>query len=151
MNTKPSGSSSSSQSEPSLWNVVDPQIVLPVQFSEHDAHRAEKRLMLAVLEEAVATFHRTVGTKTARGQRLFREADDWIQSNDTSWAFAFESVCDTLGLNPAYLRAGLERVRERRPAGGARIHGLRRVSGRYTSVVSLRSGRVDYVGRKRAS
>jgi len=139
---------SSSQSEQGPWSVIDAEIVLPIQFAVHEENRAEKRLMIAVLEEAVATFQRTVGAKSRGGQRLFREADDWIQSTDTSWAFAFESVCDTLGLDPAYLRAGLEHVRQGRPAGGARIYRFRRVTGRRNSVVPLRSGRVvDVVQR----
>ena len=100
--------------------------------------------MAAVLEEAVATFQRNLLAKTRRGQRLFREVDEWIRSADTSWTFAFESVCHTPKLDPKYLRAGLERLRllrvftkqptyQRRAAPSIRCYRLfstRRVHGR---------------------
>ena len=121
------------------WSVLSPDIILPVQFADHDTNQGEKRLMLAVLEEAVATFQRNTHAKTRRGQRLFREAEEWIQSEDVSWTFAFENVCHTLGLDPEYLRGGLVRLKERRPAGGARVYRFRRVSGRRTSVVPTRA------------
>ena len=127
------------RSEETSWSVLSPDIILPVQFADHDTNQGEKRLMLAVLEEAVATFQRNTHAKTRRGQRLFREAEEWIQSEDVSWTFAFENVCHTLGLDPEYLRGGLERLKERRPVGGARVYRFRRVSGRRTSVVPTRA------------
>jgi hypothetical protein len=131
--------------------LVPPETLLPVQFANRDTSRAEKRLMAAVLEEAVATFQRNLHAKTRRGQRLFREVDEWIRSADTSWTFAFESVCHTLGLDPEYLRAGLERLRQHRPAGGPRLYRFRRVSGDRTAVVPTRA-RLDEGGaRKHAS
>src|SRR2546423_11423605 len=66
-----------------LSGLFSPQILLPVQFADHDTSKGEKRLMLAVLEEAVATFQGHLEAKTRRGQRLFREAEDWIRSADT--------------------------------------------------------------------
>ena len=137
-----------SQSEETSWSVLSPDIVLPVQFADHDTNQGEKRLMLAVLEEAVATFQRNTHAKTRRGQRLFREAEEWIQSEDVSWTFAFENVCHTLGLDPEYLRGGLQRLKERRPGGGARVYRFRRVSGRRTSVVPTRATDAE---QKRAS
>jgi hypothetical protein len=127
------------RSEETSWSVLSPDIILPVQFADHDTNQGEKRLMLAVLEEAVATFQRNTHAKTRRGQRLFREAEEWIQSEDVSWTYAFENVCHTLGLDPEYLRGGLERLKERRPVGGARVYRFRRVSGRRTSVVPTRA------------
>jgi hypothetical protein len=119
--------------------LLSPEILLPVQFGGHDTYRGEKRLMLAVLEEAVGTFQRQLDAKSRRGQRLFREAEEWIRSRDTSWTFAFENVCNTLGLDPDYLRDGLERSKYRWPAGDTRVHRFRRVSGRRTSVVAPRT------------
>ena len=140
------------QSAETSWSVLSPDIVLPVQFADHDTNQGEKRLMLAVLEEAVATFQRNTHAKTRRGQRLFREAEEWIHSEDVSWTFAFENVCHTLGLDPEYLRGGLERFKERRPGGGARVYRFRRVSGRRTSVLPTRAReRAADAEQKRAS
>jgi len=108
--------------------------------------------MLAVLEEAVATFQRNTHAKTRRGQRLFREAEEWIQSEDVSWTFAFENVCQMLGLDPEYVRGGLERMKQRPPGGGARVYRFRRVSGRRTSVMPTRAReRAEDAEQKRAS
>ena len=118
------------RSEETPWSVLSPDIILPVQFADHDTNQGEKRLMLAVLEEAVATFQRNTHAKTRRGQRLFREAEEWIQSEDMSWTFAFENVCQTVGL---------DRLKARRPASRARLYRFRRVNGPRTSVVPTRS------------
>jgi hypothetical protein len=116
----------------------------PAQASKGDHrfvdHRPEKGLMLAVLEEAIATFRHHLGAESRRGQRLFREADEWFQSADTSWAFAFESVCDVLGLDPGYVRAGLARLQRRRPDGGVQAQRFRRMSGRRLSLAQPRVG-----------
>jgi hypothetical protein len=134
------------QSEESFSSLFGPEIILPSQFSDpasaKSTDRGEKRLMLAVLEEAVATFQRHVDAKTRHGQRVFQEADEWIRSTDGSWPFAFENICNALEINPEYLRRGLERWREaqRRTPVGARVYRFpfRRVNGRRASI-SLRS------------
>ena len=141
-----------SQSEETTWSVLSPDIILPVQFADHDTNQGEKRLMLAVLEEAVATFQGHLDAKTRRGQRLFREAEDWIRSADTVWTFAFENVCHTLGLDPEYLRGGLERLKQRRPGSAAHVYRFRRVSGRRTSILPRRARlRAEGAEQKRAS
>jgi hypothetical protein len=127
-------------------------LLLPVQLVDRETNRAEKRLMLAVLTEAVATFLRHLEAKTGRGQRLFREAEEWIESEDMSWTFAFENVCQTVGLDAEYLRGGLERLKERRPAGRAPVDRFRRISGHRTSVVPTRSReRAEDAEQKRPS
>jgi hypothetical protein len=125
-------------SEEASESLLAPEILLPIQFANHDTNQGERRLMLAVLEEAVVTFQRNLHARTRRGQRLFREADEWSRSADTSWTFAFENVCHALGLDPEYLREGLQRLKERPPASEARGFRFRRVSGRRTSVVASR-------------
>jgi hypothetical protein len=65
--------------------------------------------------------------------------------------FAFESICHTLGLDPHYLRGGLESLKERRPASGARVYQFRRVSGRRTSVAPTRARLDEGAERRRVS
>jgi hypothetical protein len=134
-------------SEDPIPSLFGPEIVLPEQFSERASlkrsERGEKRLMLAVLEEAVATFQRHVDSKSRHGERVFREAEDWIQSRDESWPFAFENICYSLEIEPEFLRRGLEKWKDRQlraSAGGARVYRFpfRRVNGRRSSI-SLRS------------
>ncbi|MCW5890439.1 MAG: hypothetical protein KIT14_07785 [bacterium] len=81
-----------------------------------DASRQpEKRLMLAVLEEAVATFQRTARDPGRRAQRLHGEAVDWFASRDVSWPYAYRNVCDALGIEADWLRDGLWRWRALQP------------------------------------
>jgi hypothetical protein len=133
--------------EETVASLFGPEVVLPSQFSEQaglkHSDRGEKRLMLAVLEEAVASFQRHAGAKTRHGQRVFREAEEWIESTDDSWPFAFENICHALDIEPEFLRRGLQRWKEvqlKTASGGARVYRFpfRRVNGRRSSI-SLRS------------
>lgn len=67
------------------------------------------RLMLAVLEDAVNCYVKYEGSKSRRGQRIFREAKEWFFSDDTNWLFSYENICDLVGINPNYLRNGILR------------------------------------------
>ena len=67
----------------------------------------EERLMLAVLESAVEDFQKYVLAQNLRGKRLFQEAEEWFLETNGDGLFSFESICDTLGLNPDHIRKGL--------------------------------------------
>ena len=69
----------------------------------------EKRLMLAILEDAIHCFQDNLLTQNIRSRRLFEEAEEWIVEADGDWVFSFENICETLGFNPAYVRQGLLR------------------------------------------
>lgn len=65
----------------------------------------EKRLMLAMMEDALSLlevgFNAAAGTK----RRLFLEVAEWaMDREDTGWVFSFENCCDVLGLNSAAVR-----------------------------------------------
>jgi hypothetical protein len=122
-------------SEDAIESLASVESLLPAQLAQRDTRHREKLLMAAVLEEAVSTLNRDLHATTRSGQRLFREADEWIRSPETSWPFAFENICQTLALDPEYLRAGLERLKERRVPHPARVYRLRRVSGSRTFVL----------------
>jgi hypothetical protein len=78
-----------------------------------DTSLPAKRLMLAVLDDAVNIFQHQCTAVRPRGRRLFAETQRWIASDDTSWPFAFVSVCHALGLDVDCLRAGLWQWRDR--------------------------------------
>jgi hypothetical protein len=67
----------------------------------------EERLMLAVLENAVEYFQKYVLARNPRGKLLFQEAEDWFLDKASDALFSFESICETLGLNPEHIRKGL--------------------------------------------
>jgi hypothetical protein len=76
--------------------------------------------MFAVLTDAVECFQKHVCGQNRRSRMLFAEAGAWIESKDASWPFSFEQICQTLDINPSYLRMGLTRWRslndKKRPA-----------------------------------
>src|SRR2546428_11018478 len=90
--------------------LVEPEILLPSQYFElltgHSILEGEKRLMLAILEDAVSCYQKYVGSTRGRPKRLFDEAEEWILDEESGWVFSFESICNALGLNPPYLRDG---------------------------------------------
>lgn len=131
---------------------LEPATVLPIQLYGNPAPDAsivpEKRLLLAVLEEAVVTFQRYSTDPGRRGRRLFREADEWVCSDDLCWPCSFRNICDVLGLDPAYVRQGLRRWRDVQRASGAthvpHRHPFRRLSGSRTRAI----GRPIGLGRR---
>ena len=120
------------------------EIIVPTQYFKRVINSGEKRLMLAVLEEAVATFQRHIHDDSGRGGRLFREVEDWFHSTDgIFWPFAFEEVCHTLEIDPEYLRRGLE-VWKRTQVQSGEAHRyrfpFRRVNARRSSIALRSSG-----------
>ena len=69
--------------------------------------RPEAELMRAILEDALLCFQKGLVPQGRRVQRLAREAEEWLFSDDARWPFSFVSICAVLGLEPAYLRLGL--------------------------------------------
>lgn len=76
----------------------------------------EKRLMLAILKDAVSTFQADLFTANVKSSRRYEQAKDWITETDGDWVFSFENICEHLGLNPAYVRNGLLRWMEKKLA-----------------------------------
>ena len=118
--------------EDRLPTLFEPHTLLPVQFFTHLARRnarnGEKRLMIAILEDAVAVYCKHREPTTSKGRRLFRDTQRWLQSDDKTWIFSFERICETLDLDPQWIRRGLrvkrEKVRMARAAIAQQQHAL---------------------------
>jgi len=93
---------------------------LPIQYFEAMRRKhlleGEKRLILSVLEDAVECFMKCIDSPSNKGQRLFREADEWIFLEDKRWVFSFDNVAEMLDINPEYMRRGLKDWKERKLA-----------------------------------
>jgi hypothetical protein len=122
---------------------LEPETILPSQFFDRvqiDASlQPEKRLMLAVLEDAVGTFQKFATAPGRRAHRLFAEAEEWFESDEKTWPFSFMNVCQALDLEPLYVRSGLRRWRDgqrREEADSAKVlrFPFRRVNGRRHSI-----------------
>jgi transposase-like protein len=101
-----------------LPGLFEPDTLLPIQYFEAMRKKhlleGEKRLILSVLEDAVECFMKCIDSSTSKGQRLFRDADEWINLEDKLWVFSFDNVCDMLDINPEYMRRGLRQWKERK-------------------------------------
>ena len=80
----------------------------------------ERRLMVAVLEDAIHSFQKSAAARTPMEKAIFAEEEEWIFGAGEDGPFSFESICDALGLDPDYLRSGLRRWREKRIGKQAR-------------------------------
>lgn len=78
----------------------------------------EGRLLWAVLENGIEQYKKNVTATSRRGQRLFREAEEWIMHDDSLWLCSFINICHVLGIDPDYLRAGLRRWRDAQLSAG---------------------------------
>ena len=103
-------------SDAGLPRMVEPDVLLPSQMFDrargHAALEAERRLVLAILEDAVSCYQKYAGATGVRARRLFREADEWFQEEDVNWVFSFESICAVLDIEPSYFRERLARWKD---------------------------------------
>ena len=102
-------------------NVSVPESLLPEQYFGGMGWAAretpERRLMFAVLLDALTQLRRSDSRQVA-------EAERWIRGEDgDNWPFSFFNVCGALGIEPGYLAHGLldERGRVRLPAPRLRV------------------------------
>lgn len=68
---------------------------------------SEKRLMLAVLQNAVDCCQKYATATDAAGRELFAEATAWFECRTNTGLFSFESISEALNIQPDYLRRGL--------------------------------------------
>jgi hypothetical protein len=64
----------------------------------------ERRLLLAVLEDGIRTFLKHAQATHGRGFNLRREAFVWLTAGDRRDVFAFENICEALGIDASRLR-----------------------------------------------
>ncbi|MGH7773347.1 MAG: hypothetical protein ACREQA_14065 [Candidatus Binatia bacterium] len=107
--------------EEKVASLFQPDTLLPAQYLETFRRKAhlepEKRLMLAVLEDAIACFQKYVHARDGKGKAMFRDAEEWIVEEGSDWLFSFGNICEVLGFNPQYVHQGLLRWKEEKLAG----------------------------------
>lgn len=101
----------------SLPDRYEPDILLPVQYYELTKRGpvldGERRLMFAVLEDAIECYLKNMGAGSRKRRLLFYAARDWINARDKMGIFAYETLCEELDIDPEVLRETLERFRRR--------------------------------------
>jgi hypothetical protein len=85
--------------------------IIPVQYSDPVAVRiqssGEYRLLWAILEDAIDCYFRYADQPSITAQEQFREAKEWIESEEEEWLCSFNSICRHFQIDPGYLRRGL--------------------------------------------
>ena len=101
--------------------IFQPDTLLPSQFFDRvrrrTEHDGERRLMIAVLEDAVDVYRKQADARDPRGEQLFQEAEAWIEDPDRTWLFSFQNICDVLDIDADYLRRGLRAWKQRACSG----------------------------------
>ena len=82
----------------------------------------ERRLMLAILEDAINCYQDNLLAKRGSARRLFTQAEEWILEMGSDWIFSFKNICETLGFDPEYVRQGLLRWKEKKTAKCSRFN-----------------------------
>ena len=124
--------------EGNVVRMFAPDLVTPDQHRDRTcpepSDRPEIRLMIAVMEDAVATLQRYSRDPSSRHRKDYEETLDWIDSRDTSWPYSFENVCSALSFEPERLRRGMRAAarRDRTGDGKADVYRFpfRRVNGK---------------------
>lgn len=91
-------------------SIFELDALLPQQWRDRqqrsDELLPEKRLMLAVLEDAINLIQKHADAKSEHGQKLVWEALVWMRSDDPS-LWTYWHICEVLGLDAGYLRKGV--------------------------------------------
>ena len=99
-------------SAPSVWPHWEPAIMLPTQLLPRGSSAAspEMRLVVAIMEDAWNCVTHRAGSRNRRARRDFMEAYQWFCDERRDWPFAFNNVCDLLGLDATVVRRRLRRL-----------------------------------------
>jgi hypothetical protein len=115
-------------------NIFEPDVVVPGQFYSADLgglKDGERKLMAALLSDGVQSFISQVSSNDRNeGDDNSSDAQKWVNTVDKDYIFSFDCVCDCLGINPDYLRAGLNRYVEKvklQQSEGAGIKAWRKI------------------------
>ena len=78
----------------------------------------EKKLMLAVLQEALNNYVQSLSAKdNEESKQKFLEVESWFLNPTDEWLFSFRNIADTLGIDPSYFISGLNRMKENKLRG----------------------------------
>jgi hypothetical protein len=108
---------SQATSDDRIASLFQPDTLLSAQYFDNMRRRTllepEKRLMLAILEDAVNSFQENIFAESGKRKILFDDVEQWIRADGSDWVFSFDHICEALGFTPAYVRQGLLRWREK--------------------------------------
>lgn len=116
--------------EQNISPLLHPDVLLPDQYwetvSRGQTFEPEKKLMLAVLEDAINNYKKHLCKENLR----YAEAEDWLLDKNSDPLFSFENICDVLGLNSEQIRQKLLRWRKEASLRNATVFTARKITNR---------------------
>jgi hypothetical protein len=97
-------------------------------YQGRPAETPERRLVAAVLRDAIDCYLRDCFTKNRHKKRSFREAEEWFFKGDNYGVFSLENVCGILNIDPGYIRRSLMQYEQRTASDGRTVPELRLAS-----------------------
>lgn len=97
-----------------MWQSRDFDPFLPVQYYKAIAGCAgisgERRLLLAILEDAMRSYVKAKGRSGAEKRIEFREVRDWFFNKNDQQTFSFEWICSIVEIDSSFLRRRLTQL-----------------------------------------
>lgn len=127
--------------------LFEPDTLLPTQFyamfKSNQYREPERRLMVAILEDAVSCLSTDLRQCNPRQKKQYHEAKYWVTTDEESeWIFSFKNICEVLGLDPGYLRRGLIRPKAISPMRSRVVVTTRRPSRNLRSLLPQKKIRI---------
>lgn len=95
-------------------------LILPSQYNDLVRRRSpgfegERRLLWAVLQDAIDTYMANMRCATAKQRDEFEDVCGWFHAPEDQQGrlFSFETICDLLEIDACLLLKGIESIRER--------------------------------------
>ena len=85
-------------------------------YQGRPAETPERRLIAAILRDAVDCYLRDCFSKNRHRKRSFREAEEWFFKSDGYGVFSLENVCSVLNIDPGYIRRTLKEYEQQNSA-----------------------------------
>ena len=99
-------------------------------FQYRPALTPERRLLAAILRDAIDCYMRHCFAKSRREKKMLQETEEWFFGSGEEGVFSFENVCEILKLAPGYIRRGLLQYKQRQSQnGGSRAKQLPKQAG----------------------
>ncbi len=86
-------------------------------YEQKRAPTPEKRLLIAVLWNAILEYQEFLCSNHSSGSAEAQKLRKWFFEHDETWPFSFENVCTQLDLDPGSIRSRLETLGNETPVG----------------------------------
>ena len=96
-------------------DILENDILLPdylLKIKSPQPKEGTRQLMAALLSDGVEAYVRKFSDfKNTSIENEFKDCEvrAWVETKDLSYVFSFDNVCDSLGINPDYLRLGIKK------------------------------------------